>query len=185
MNLSGPIEDDPAEADVDDDGYPDEPSGPSKSARKREFQGYQKLAEELRKLRRDDLDRLPLSENLRADVDAARTLRKGALSRQLRYLGKRIADEDPEAIRAALERIRHANDTNTRAFKQLEQWRDRLIDGDAALMTELVGQFPDTDVQHLRQLVRNAHRERAREQPQKSARALFRYLAELRAAPRA
>ncbi|MEM7407943.1 MAG: ribosome biogenesis factor YjgA [Pseudomonadota bacterium] len=170
--MSGPadtVEDAPA-ADL----------GPSKSARKREFLGYQKLADELRQLRADDLDRLPLSEALRVDLEAARTLRKGALSRQLRYLGKRIAEENPEVIRSELDRRRHAHDTNTRAFRQLEQWRDRLLAGDTGLLTELVGQFPAADVQHLRQLVRNASKERERNQPPKSARALFRYLAGLR-----
>jgi ribosome-associated protein len=47
-------------------------------------------------------------------------------------------------------------------------------------MANLLDTCPDVDRQHLRQLVRNAIRERDQEKPPKAARALFRYLRELR-----
>jgi len=68
-----------------------------------------------------------------------------------------------------------------RDFHRLEAWRDRLLaEGDAAL-PELLAEFPGADRQQLRQLIRNAHRERAAQKPPRAARLLFRYLRELAA----
>ena len=47
-------------------------------------------------------------------------------------------------------------------------------------MHDVIQASPDLDRQHLRQLVRNAIRERDQEKPPKSARALYRYLRDLR-----
>ncbi|HEX7026867.1 MAG TPA: ribosome biogenesis factor YjgA, partial [Gammaproteobacteria bacterium] len=65
------------------------------------------------------------------------------------------------------------------AFHETEQWRDKLIAGDEALLNELVGLF-NADRQHLRQLVRNAQKEQAQNKPPRSARILFQYLMELK-----
>jgi len=67
----------------------------------------------------------------------------------------------------------------TAELHQLEQWRDRLIDGDEKLLTELIDQFPVIDRQQIRQLVRNAGTEQKRNKPPKSARLLFKYLSEI------
>jgi ribosome-associated protein len=71
-----------------------------------------------------------------------------------------------------------------REFQRLEQWRDRLLTGDEEVLNELASHFPQADRQHLRQLVRNAAREREQHKPPKSARALFQYLSELNSAPK-
>lgn len=156
----------------------DEPR--SKSDFKREFLGYQKLALELRDLPEATFAEMPLSERLRAQLEVARRIGKSALKRQLRYLGRIIADEGGDEIRAAMDAIHRARDNNTRAFKELESWRDQLLDGNQTLLTELVTRFEDADVQHIRQLIRNAKRESELNKPPKSARILFRYLTALR-----
>ena len=81
---------------------------PSKSARKRAFLALQQLGEELITLRDNDLDTVPLDEDLLEAILEARRIRKrGALRRQKQYIGKLMGRlDDPEPIRQALERLR-------------------------------------------------------------------------------
>lgn len=164
-----------SDAFEDDDTLP-----PSKSERKREFKQYQALARKMLALPEAQFAQIPLPENLADRIRSARKMTKGALQRELRFLGKQVSESDPDSIQAEIDRIEHAHDVNTFAFKRLERWRDRLIEGDeAAALGEIIAEFADVDRQQIRTLVRNARRERERSQPPKSARALFRYLASL------
>jgi len=157
-----------------------DPEFKSKTERKREFKQYQALARKLLTMPDAQLDQMPISESLADRLRAARKLSKSALQRELRFLGKHVSESDPQTIEAAINRIEHAHDLNTFAFKRLESWRDRLIDDDEAATTdEILTAFVDADRQQIRQLARNARRERERSQAPKSARALFRYLASL------
>ena len=52
------------------------------------------------------------------------------------------------------------------------RWRDRLIASDDAV-TEFIAAHPDTDVQALRTLVRNARKEAQLAKPPKSSREIF------------
>jgi ribosome-associated protein len=63
-------------------------------------------------------------------------------------------------------------------FHQLERWRDRLLADDKAI-SDLVLAHPGADVQRLRTLVRNAHKELAANRPPKSSRELFKELRQL------
>jgi len=81
---------------------------PSKSARKREYLARQQLGEDLIPLLESELRSLGLDEDLLdAVLEAKRMKKRGALRRQKQYIGKLMGRlEDPESIRAALERIR-------------------------------------------------------------------------------
>ena len=83
-------------------------SKPSKSARKREYLALQKLGEDLVLLLESDLRAMSLDEDLLdAVLEAKRLKKRGALRRQKQYIGKLMGRlEDPEPVRAALERIR-------------------------------------------------------------------------------
>jgi ribosome-associated protein len=88
---------------------------PSKSARKREAHALQKLGEELVRLRAQELDLLPLPENLRDAIDEAqRITSRGALSRQRQYIGKLMRDIDVEPVLAALARLTEQRNARAR-----------------------------------------------------------------------
>ncbi len=160
----------------EDDLFDERP--PSKSQRKREAHALQGLGENLVALTPSQLARLPLPDDLRAAIEEARRLRqRGARKRQMQYIGKLMRQlDDPEALQAAYRRIVAPGEVETRRLHRLERWRNRLLEeGDAAL-GEWLAEHPDTDRQHLRQLVRAALKERQRQQPPKKARELFRYL---------
>jgi ribosome-associated protein len=61
---------------------------------------------------------------------------------------------------------------------RVEHWRDRLIDDDQAL-TELLASHPNADAQHLRNLIRNAKKEKELLKPPKNYRELFKVLREM------
>ena len=55
------------------------------------------------------------------------------------------------------------------------RWRERLLSDEAAL-TEFAQKYPNVDLQQLRMLIRNTHKERAANKPPKSYRLIFQAL---------
>ncbi|MEM7291763.1 MAG: ribosome biogenesis factor YjgA [Pseudomonadota bacterium] len=160
-----------------DETQPLEGDEPSKSARKREAQAILDMAKTLVDLGDKLFQGLALDDEVREAAVLARKIRAhGGRKRQIQFLAKLMRGRDTDAIQAQLEAIDNRAETSKREHHRLEQWRDRLIDeGDTALV-DLLDQWPHADRQQLRQLIRNAQREREREQAPKSARALFQYL---------
>ncbi|MFO8024201.1 ribosome biogenesis factor YjgA [Thiohalophilus sp.] len=152
----------------------------SKSRRKRECHALQDLGSELVKLSRADLDKIPLDDELQQAINEARRIKqRGALKRQMQFIGKLMRQRDAEALQQAYDRVMHPFEEDIKHFHQLEKWRERLLtDGDAAL-EKLVEEQPDTDRQHVRQLIRSARNEQKQNKPPKAARELFQYLKSL------
>jgi ribosome-associated protein len=89
---------------------------PSKSSRKRAAHARQKLGERLMNMRPADRARLPLSEALTDAIEEALRIRsRGALARQLQYIGKLMRDEDVAAVEAALLAMDEAQKAHARA----------------------------------------------------------------------
>jgi ribosome-associated protein len=135
---------------------------PSKTDLKRESDQLQKLGESLLALRGDLYERLALPENLHAALAELRRIKDfEGRRRQLQYVGKLMRSLEPEtlqAIRDALEEQRSGSAQETMALHAAERWRDDLITRDDAL-TEWLGAHPDTDVQQLRALIRQARKD--------------------------
>ncbi|HEY3488155.1 MAG TPA: ribosome biogenesis factor YjgA [Gammaproteobacteria bacterium] len=158
---------------------PESANEKSKTRIKQEVLELKDLGKELVQLPEKTLRKLPLSESFLDAILAAQNFSRGALQRQLRYIAGLVPNEDVEAIRKTLEELRQPRHREIQAFQQIEYWRDRLLAGDDAVLGELAASFEHIDRQQIRQLVRNAHREREQNKPPKSARALFQYLAQL------
>lgn len=157
-----------------------EPERKSKSQIKREMQALRDLGKRLVELPPASLARIRVSDDTRDAVVAARSMKREALRRQLGHIGGLLRQEDADAILLTLEQISQPHRQQVEAQHELEQWRDRLLAGDASLIDTLAQRLPGLDRQHVRQLVRNAIRERTQDKPPKSARALYRYLDDLR-----
>ena len=148
----------------------------SKSQVKREMQELRDLGKELVELPVGELKKFQFSEPLYDAIVLAQASKREALRRQLQHIGKLLREEDDAAIRQTLTRISQPRRVEVKAFHETEQWRDRLLGGDDAVINQLVIQYPDADRQHIRQLVRNAHKENLQEKPPKSSRLLFQYI---------
>ena len=159
---------------TDEQGEEDLPK--SKSQIKREFHDLQALGKQLVELPQKQFVDIPVSDILREAVVAAKTLKHGAIRRQLQYIGKLMVMEDEALIRSALYKLQQPHKDDVKAFHQLEQWRDQLLQGDQLLLEDLTNKFDKFDRQYARQLIRNAKKEQELNKPPKSERLLFKYL---------
>jgi ribosome-associated protein len=153
---------------------------PSRSEQRRQALGVLELAEKLASLTPTQLSRLPIPEDLLPHLEQTRRITAHvARKRQLAYLAKQMRREDEsalDAIRDALDEDGVAARREVAAMHRMEAWRDRLLsEGDAALAA-LLDEYPGADRQRLRQLVRNANEEKARNKPPRAFRELFREL---------
>lgn len=135
---------------------------PSKTELKRESTELQKLGEALLTLRADLTDRLALPESLLTALTQLRRITNfEGRRRQLQYVGKLMRGLDEEtrqAVRDALEEQHRGSAQETLALHLAEKWRDDLIADDEALQRWLA-EHPDTDVQQLRALIRQARKD--------------------------
>ena len=160
-----------------DDEEPELP--PSKTKIKRQMLDLQDIGAELVELGKDQLAQLDLPETLRDAIREMHRISKfGARSRQMQYIGKLMRGVDPAPIIAKLNAWKGYSQQHTAHLHQLERWRDRLLESDGAL-TELLATYPQTDVQHLRTLIRNAKKEQEAGKPPKNYREIFQVLKEV------
>jgi ribosome-associated protein len=153
---------------------------PNKTALKREIAARAELLERATRLNDQELARLGLDEDAIAEIGKVRAIRpSGARKRQLKYCLKQLADEDFDNLRIYLEDRQSQQVEANRTFHRLERWRDRLIAEGDALIGEAAAEWPGLDRQQLRQLIRDARRERDTGKPAGAARKLFRHLREL------
>lgn len=140
----------------------------SRTDLKRESTELQKLGEALLTLRADLLERLPLSDKFRdAIADAKRITNFEGKRRQMQFIGKlmrKLEPEEVDAVRAALDEQANGSAAENLALHQAEIWRDRLIAQDDAA-AQWIEQYPTTDTQQLRALIRQARKDAVPEKP--------------------
>ena len=164
---------------MQDEDFTDSHERPSKTKRKEAMHELQDLGAELVELPVSQLKRMNLPENI---YEAVRECQKitahGAHRRQLQYLGKLMRSADDEPIRAALAFVRGESSAEIARLHRLERLRTKLLADETAL-SEVAALWPGADLQHLRQLRRNALKEQETGKPPKNFRAIFQTLQEL------
>jgi ribosome-associated protein len=157
----------------------DEADRPSKSQLKREMTALQGLGEALLELPADRLARLDLPDTLADALREARRLTKHeARRRQMQYIGRLMRDIDPAPLQEALDDYHGLSAAANARHHALERLRQRLLE-DESVLGEIAAAHRHADLQHLRQLRRNAIREQAEAKPPRAFRELFRVLREL------
>lgn len=152
---------------------------PSKTKIKKQMHELRDLGKELTELGKDQLAQLDIPENLRDAIREMKNINKfGAIKRQMQYIGKLMRDVDTAPILAKLDAWKGKSQHHVAYMHQLERWRDRLLESDAAL-TELLSAHPQADAQRLRTLIRNAQKEMEAQKPPKNYREIFQVLREL------
>lgn len=151
---------------------------PSKTQRKKAMHALQSLGEELVELNAEQLASVPMPEDLRDAVqEAIRIKSHEGRRRQLQYIGRLMRDVDAGPIRERLAMWSGHSRAHAAHEREIAKWRDRLIDEEASI-AEFATEHPAADVQHLRQLARNARADRDANRPPKNYRELFRALRE-------
>jgi len=153
----------------------------SKSSLKRDAEALQVLGSQLIGLKPSQLDNIAMDETLREAIDEAKRLKvkSGAFKRQCQYIGKLMRFEDPEAIELAINKCNLQHEEYNKVFHRLERWRERLLANDEGMLDVILEQYPQTDIQYIRQLIRNTQKEITSGKPPLTSKKLFKYLREL------
>lgn len=156
---------------------------PSRSQQRREALGVLELAEQLAAQSPAQLEKLPIPEALLPHIEDTRRITAHiARKRQLAFLAKQMRREDDETLDAIRDALDAGSETSRRGvalMHKAEDWRTRLLDGGDAALTALLDEYPAADRQRLRQLVRNAQEEQAKNKPPRAFREIFQLLREL------
>ena len=157
---------------------------PSRSEQRRAALDVLELGAQLVAMSAAQLARLPVPDDLLPHIrECQRITTHIAHKRQLAYLAKQMRKLEETTLEALRDAMRHDGETARRevaTMHRAEALRDSLIGevGDTGL-TALLADFPNADRQKLRQLVRNAREEKAKNKPPRAFRELYRELREL------
>lgn len=144
---------------------------PSKTRLKQASHDLQALGTELVLLSDERLAALPMPERL---LDALRqyksTRTHEGKRRQMQYIGKLMRGVDVEPLRAAVTQVQLGQTRASLALHQAERWRAELIADDEAL-TRFAAEHRLADIQHFRNVIRNARKDAALVPEKRSGRA--------------
>jgi ribosome-associated protein len=84
---------------------------------------------------------------------------------------------DVTPIKMALDKLESQGIANKQQFHQLETWRERILNTKEGV-TEFIAEYPDANIQLLRQLARNYASAKNEAQKTKAYRALFKLVRE-------
>ncbi len=154
----------------------------SKSEIKREMHQLQDFAQSLVEMSKHQRSRLPLTDELKDAMIVADkiTNKHEALRRHIRHIAKILLETDLVPINQAIDVMANKHQQETAKFVQLETLRDELIDQGNLAVEKLLAENSSMERQKLRQLVRNAAKEKKAEKLGKHYQTLFSYLKENR-----
>ena len=166
------------------DDLPEEDVPLSRTAIKKQAEALQVLGTQIVELSEKHIALIPLEGRLQqAIVEARKMKHREGRRRQLQFIGRLMREAPPEeldAIRQGYEKVMAIGQVNNQYFQQTERWRDRLLDtSDGNSLQDLIAAYPETDIQLIRQLMRNAAKEASQNKPPASARKLFKELRRL------
>jgi len=152
----------------------------SKSEIKREMYELQDFATRLVKLSKHQRSKIPFTEQLLEDLVLADKI-KGkheAMRRHIRHMAKVLSEMDLGPIQQALDVMANKHQQESNKHIKLEQLREDLIKQGSVLIEQLLTQHDTMERQKLRQLVRQAAKEKKSEKVGKHYKTLFDYLKE-------
>jgi len=138
---------------------------PSKSALKRQMHELQALGLALAELPVSRSSKLDLPDQLRdALQEYHRTRSHEGRRRQVQFIGKLMRQIDPEPVREAVAAFKLGSAAETLALHGIERWREELMASDDAV-TRWMADYPETDAQQLRNLLRSARKDAGKAAP--------------------
>ncbi|MCK5872464.1 MAG: DUF615 domain-containing protein [Methylococcales bacterium] len=154
---------------------------PNKTDIKRTIVKVLDIAEQMTVLSTEQLKRFELSDILHETIlRAAKMPQKTARKREMKFITAQLRKIDLAPIEEQLARYNSTSMHAVREHHQAEKWRDKLVlTEDNTLLTQFLTQYPKANPQQLRQLQRNAKKERLAEKPPKFSRLLYKYLKHL------
>ncbi len=149
----------------------------SKSQRKREADDVLALGEKMITLNQEELAQIHMDDELRDALEEAQRIKSNsALKRQKHYIAKIMRGLADDTLAAQVERVLHKDDIYNAQFKRMEKWRDSIIENGDKGINDFLAEYPQADRSHLRQLVRNAAKEKKNNKPPAAYRQIFKYI---------
>ena len=150
----------------------------SKSQRKRDMLALQALGKKLTEINRQLLSKCQLPAELQLAIEEFKRLpnKHEARRRQLQFIGKLMRNTDIAQIESVLNTDQQQAHLNKRFFKELENLREQLLAGSEEALQMLIRDHPDIEIQHLRQLIRQAQKEQSQNKDPATSKKLFQYL---------
>lgn len=152
----------------------------SKTQIKREMEALQALGKKLLGLSKAQQKKVEMSDTLRdALAEADRIKKHEAMRRHMQYIGRIMRTEDHESIAARIELFDTTSAAHNKMFHQLENLRDALIgENSQSVLQEYLTENPSIDIQHFRQVVRQAQKEVSQNGKTTNRKKLFKLLRE-------
>ena len=146
----------------------------SKTQLKREMEARQKVGEKLISYNEKQLSQFDFPDDLTAAIHEAKRIKSRlALSRHVQYIGRLMRRLDFSSIEKVISRIEQTGPSYLLERKRAETWRTRLLEDGSAAVTAFINEFDIVDIQQLRQLIREANKEKQAEKPGKHSKKLF------------
>lgn len=154
---------------TDDFDYLDDDDVISKTQRKKEAHAQQDLGERLTGLPDSVLDELPLSDRLRTAIAEFKRLppKRGAIKRQLQFIGKLMRDCDTDTILAQLDSQPHGLKPVDQHKTTANDYCDLIVEQGDEGIQRVMAELPDLDRQQVRQYLRNINT--AKDEPKRTS----------------
>ena len=148
----------------------------SKTQLKKQSKDITSFGQAITLLNQNQLEQLNLPSNINNAIEDYKKIKSlSAKKRQLLFIGRLLRSTDLHEAFIQYEAIKNHSQLANQQFRLVEQWRDKLIQSPDAI-TEFINQFPKTDVQQLRSLIKNSINEIEKNKPLKSSRSLFKII---------
>ena len=148
----------------------------SKTQLKKQSKDITSFGQAITLLNQNQLEQLNLPSDINNAIEDYKKIKSlSAKKRQLLFIGRLLRSTDLHDAFIQYEAIKNHSQLANQQFHLVEQWRDKLIQSPDAI-TEFINQFPKTDVQQLRSLIKNSINEIEKNKPLKSSRSLFKII---------
>jgi len=148
----------------------------SKTQLKKQSKDITSFGQAITLLNQNQLEQLNLPSDINNAIEDYKKIKSlSAKKRQLLFIGRLLRSTDLHEAFIQYEAIKNHSQHANQQFHLVEQWRDKLIQSPDAI-TEFINQFPKTDVQQLRSLIKNSINEIEKNKPLKSSRSLFKII---------
>lgn len=136
---------------------------PNKTAIKKEREEVKLFAEALLNLPNNTYAMLPIDDILKSALLEGKRLKDNPLRRHLSFVVRLIIEQDFEAIQASYEKVCHPYRNDKNKIHQIEAFRNRILENDTRVYDELLEKYQAVNIQQLRQLARNAIKEKEKQ----------------------
>lgn len=152
----------------------------SRSEKKRQFDQWKSLALQLVEMSPASFSLLPFDEDVLREVQNVRDIKSHtARRRQLRFLTRYLSEMEIDFVTQAVNEAACGKLSRDHRWKKLEKLRDQICTAKAGILDGIVQNYPQADMQKIRNLQRNYLKEKTVEGMARSSRAIYQYLREL------